>query len=251
SIMNNLDGRQVLAFGVESVLVGDVVDGVPDVGGRVDPAEATADGEAGVLLTGVHQLGGLLARLAVRQLIAELVFAQADVVRWRLFHENDLVISGDGGSRQSNGHEGVEGNDLDTESLKKSKFHTVILHEKCKNINTKNKKNLDGWQVSAFGVESVLIGDVVDGVSDVGGRVDPAVATADGDALVFLAGVHQLGGFLTGFTVRQLIAELVSIQADVVRWRLFHENYLVLQAALRSSEGDSDDGGEGNDLKYE
>lgn len=71
----------MFSFGTESVLVGDVVDGVPDVGGRVDPGVATADGQAWILRAGVHQLGGLLARLAVRQLETELVAVDADIVQ--------------------------------------------------------------------------------------------------------------------------------------------------------------------------
>jgi len=104
--------------------------------------------------------------------------------------------------------------------------------------------------VLSLGVESVLIGDVVDAVFNVGFRVDPAEATADGETSVFLAGVHQLSGFLTALAVRQLIAELVSIDTDVVQWSLLHDldDLVVLQAVLRSSEGDGHEGAESDDL---
>jgi len=68
----------------------------------------------------------------------------------------------------------------------------------------------------SLGVETILVSNVVDAVSDIGGWVNIAEATADNEALVFLAGVHQLSGFLTGLTVRQFIAELVSIDTNVV-----------------------------------
>jgi hypothetical protein len=103
----------------------------------------------------------------------------------------------------------------------------------------------------SLGVETVLVGDVVDAVPDVGGWVNIAEATADNKALIFLAGVHQLSGFLTGLAVRQFIAELVSIDTDVIQWSLLYEDGLaVLQAILRSSKSDGDNGGKGNDLEY-
>jgi len=103
--------------------------------------------------------------------------------------------------------------------------------------------------VLSLGVESVLIGDVVDAVPDVGFRIDPAEATADGKTSVFLAGVHQLSGFLTGLAVRQFITELVSIDTNVIQWSLLHEDSLaVLQAILRSGEGDGHEGAESDDL---
>jgi len=105
--------------------------------------------------------------------------------------------------------------------------------------------------VLSLGVETVLVSDVVDAVPDVSGWVNIAEATADDEALVFLAGVHQLSGFLTALAVRQFIAELVSIDTDVVQWSLLHDlnDLVVLQAVLRSSEGDGDNGGEDNDLE--
>jgi len=103
--------------------------------------------------------------------------------------------------------------------------------------------------VLSLGVESVLIGNVVDAVPDVGFRINPAEATADGETSVFLAGIHQLSGFLTSFAVRQFITELISIDTNVVQWSLLHEDGLaVLQAILRSSEGDSHEGAESDDL---
>jgi len=98
----------------------------------------------------------------------------------------------------------------------------------------------------SLGMESVLVGDVVHGVSDIGLRVDVAEAAADGDALVLLAGVHHLGGLLTGLAVGELEAKLVSVNADVVQWRLLHDHSLVGDV-LGCREGDGDDGGEGDD----
>lgn len=104
------------SLGVESVLVGDVVDGVPDVGVRVDVGEATADDEGLVLMAGVHQLGGLLMGLAVGELIAVLVSVDSDVVQWCLFHEDRLAVVVRR-CREGDGHEGAKGDDLQGENV--------------------------------------------------------------------------------------------------------------------------------------
>lgn len=70
----------MLSLGMESILVGGVVDGVSDIGGRVDIAEATANSQAGILRTGIHQLGRLLTALTIRQLVTEVVSVNADIV---------------------------------------------------------------------------------------------------------------------------------------------------------------------------
>ena len=103
----------------------------------------------------------------------------------------------------------------------------------------------------SLGTESVLVGDVVDGVPDVGDRVDVGEATADGEALVLVAGVHQLGRLLVGLAVGELISELISVDADIVQRRLLHDHrltvvWLRIQDDRRSREDDSDDGSKGN-----
>ncbi|KYN01676.1 hypothetical protein ALC62_07505, partial [Cyphomyrmex costatus] len=222
----HLYGWQMRSLGVESVLVGDVVDGVPDVGLRVDVGEATADYKSFVFMTGVRQLGGLLMGLTVGQLVTKLVSINTDVVQWGFFHDDRLVVRG---CCDDDGHEGAKSDDLQQESQL-----IDLLH--------------DGWQMRSLGVESVLVGDVVDGVPDVGLRVDVGEATADYKSFVFMTGVHQLGGFLMGLAIGELVTILVSVETDVVQWGLFHDDRLVV-VIRRSREGDGDDGGEGDDLK--
>ena len=98
-------------------------------------------------------------------------------------------------------------------------------------------------------VESILVGDVVDGVPDVGLRVDVSEATADYKCLVFMTSVLQLGWLLMSLTVGELIAKLVSVDADVIQWSLFHDDRLIMVVLRGSREGDGDDGDEGDDLK--
>ena len=102
------------SLGVESVLVGDVVDGVPNVGLRVDVGEATADDESLVLMAGVHQLGRLLMGLAVGELVTILVSINTNVVQWCLFHDDRLIVRG---CCDGDGHEGAEGDDLQEENV--------------------------------------------------------------------------------------------------------------------------------------
>lgn len=104
------------SLGVESVLIGDVVDGVPDIGLRVDVGEATADGETLVLMTLIHQLGGLLMGLTVGELIAIIVSINTDVVQWCLLYENRLAVVMRG-CREGDGHDGAEGDDLQEEDI--------------------------------------------------------------------------------------------------------------------------------------
>lgn len=42
----------------------------------------------------------------------------------------------------------------------------------------------------SLGVESILIGNVVDGVLNISDRIDKGEATTDDEALIFLAGVR-------------------------------------------------------------
>lgn len=107
-----LDGRQMRSLGAETVLVGDVVDGVSDVGFRIDIGEATADGEALILVADVHQLGGLLVSLAVGKFVTVLISIKTDVVRWSFLYEYRLVVIVVRGSSDGDGHEGAEGDDL-------------------------------------------------------------------------------------------------------------------------------------------
>lgn len=100
----------------------------------------------------------------------------------------------------------------------------------------------------SLGMESILVGDVVDGVPDVGVRVDVAEATADDEALVLLTLIHQLSGFLMGMTVGELVAELVPVDADVVQRRFLHDDRLTIVLS-GCREGDGDNSGEGDDLK--
>lgn len=84
-------GRQVRTLGMKTVLVGGIIDGVFDVGRRIDESEATANGEALVLLAGVHQLGGLLMSLAIGLFVSVIVSVKADVVQWCFLHNNRLI----------------------------------------------------------------------------------------------------------------------------------------------------------------
>lgn len=102
----------------------------------------------------------------------------------------------------------------------------------------------------SLGMETVLIGDIIDGVSDVGLRINVSVATANDEALVLLAGVLKLRGFLMGLAVRQLVRVLVSVDADVVQRSLLHEHDLAgVLTTLGRREGDGDDSGESDDLR--
>lgn len=105
----------------------------------------------------------------------------------------------------------------------------------------------------ALRTESIFVGDVVDGVSNVGLRIDIGETTANGNALVLLSGVQQLGGLLMSLAVGQFVTELVSINTNVIQRCFLYYNRLVglvMRAKLRRScESDSDDSGEGNDLK--
>ena len=98
-------------------------------------------------------------------------------------------------------------------------------------------------------VESILVSDVVDGVPDVGHRINVSEGTTDYKSFVFMASVLQLGWLLMSLAVGELIAKLVSIEADVIQWSLFHDDRLVMVVLRRSREGDGDDGGEGDNLK--
>ena len=76
--------------------------------------------------------------------------------------------------------------------------------------------------MGSLGLETVLVGDVGDGVGLSVLWVHPAEgATNAQDRSVFLVGAapgvsFNLGRFLTGLTVTQLIRELVAVKADVV-----------------------------------
>jgi len=110
--------------------------------------------------------------------------------------------------------------------------------------------NLDSRQMHSLGMVSVLVSDVVDGVFDISVRIDVGVATVNDETLVLLTGVHQLAGLLMGLPVGEFITVLVSINADVVRWCLFHNFYLpVVVRGCR--EGDGHEGAEGDDLQEE
>jgi len=104
----------------------------------------------------------------------------------------------------------------------------------------------------SLGMESVFIGDVVDGVSDVGFRVDVGEATADDKTLVLLAGVQQLGGLLMSLAVGELITVLIPVDADIVQWCFFYDYRLTVIVGGRkrgSRKSDSDDNSKGNNLK--
>lgn len=102
----------------------------------------------------------------------------------------------------------------------------------------------------ALRLESVFVGDVVDGVPNVSNRVDIAEATADDKALVLLTGVHHLGRFLMGVAIGKLITELISIDTDIVQRRLLHDYSLAIVWLCRFCKDDSDDGSKDNNLKY-
>jgi len=102
----------------------------------------------------------------------------------------------------------------------------------------------------ALRLESVFVGDVVDGVLNISDRVDIGEATADDETLILQTGIHQLGGFVMGLAVGKLITELISIDADIVQRRLLHDHSLAIVWLRRSCEDDSDGGSKDNDLKY-
>jgi len=110
----------MLSLGAESILIGDVVDGVPNISDRVDIGKATVDGEALILLTGIHQLGGFVMDLAVGKLITELISINANVVRWSFLHDYCLIVRR---SRNGDGYEGAENDDL----IKEKKNILILL----------------------------------------------------------------------------------------------------------------------------
>lgn len=96
--------------------------------------------------------------------------------------------------------------------------------------------------------ESVFVGDIVDSVSDVGFWIDISETTADGQASIFLTGVHQLGGLLMGLTVRQLVTVIISVNANVVQRGVLYENCLAV-IRRRGCESNSHKSAESNDLE--
>lgn len=98
-------------------------------------------------------------------------------------------------------------------------------------------------------VESVLVGDIVDGVSLIGDRVDPTEATAYGKSFVFGTSISQFAGFLVVLTVGEFIAVVVITKADIVGGSFLNEHHFLLR--FRKSESDSQNGEEGYDLRRE
>lgn len=115
----------------ESILVGDVVDGIPDVGGRVDEAEATLNGEALVFAADVLQLSGLLTALAVRQLVTELVTVDADVIQRGLLDDHGLAIVLEGPSN-SDGNDGAKSDNLNNNVLLQCYSNLPIIANRVK-----------------------------------------------------------------------------------------------------------------------
>lgn len=99
----------------------------------------------------------------------------------------------------------------------------------------------------ALRLESVFVGDIVDGVSLVGDRVDPTEATAYGKSFVFGTSISQFGGFLMVLTVGEFIAVVVITKADIVGGSFLNEHHVLLR--FRKSESDSQNGEEGYDLR--
>lgn len=104
------------------------------------------------------------------------------------------------------------------------------------------------WQVDALRLESILVGDVVDGVPDVGDRVDIAVATLNSEALVFGADVHHLCRLLTALAVRQLVTELITVNTDVIQRGFFDDYGLAVVLAEGYGYSDGHKGAESDDL---
>ena len=97
-------------FGAESVLVGDVGDGV---GHAVftDEAVRSMDAEGGILRAPGLNLGGLVALRSVAKFIVVFVAVQTDVIVEGFLQYDDFwgVPLGSG---EGDGHEGSESNDL-------------------------------------------------------------------------------------------------------------------------------------------
>lgn len=101
-------------------------------------------------------------------------------------------------------------------------------------------------------VETILIGDVVDGVLNVGERVDPGKAATNSQCLVFSSLVDYLRRFLMGLTIREFVSIVVTADANVVGRCLFDQHHILengLGYDLRSGISHSNDDGESNELQ--
>ena len=103
--------------------------------------------------------------------------------------------------------------------------------------------------MGAFRLESVLVGDVCDGVGHAV-FTDEAEGSMDADYSVLGASGLNLSGLVALRSVAQFIVVLVAVQADVVVESLLHDdNFLGVDGStLREGKGNSHDGGESNNL---
>ena len=99
--------------------------------------------------------------------------------------------------------------------------------------------------MSAFGLESVLVGDVVDGVG-LAVVSDEAVRSTDADDSVFNSAGLDLGGLVARLAVGQLVGEFVAIETDVVGGCLADDDDV--STVSGGGTGDDGDGGASGDL---
>lgn len=107
--------------------------------------------------------------------------------------------------------------------------------------------------MSTLGLESVLVGDVGDDVF-LAKLIYPSVGSGDAVYGILHSADLDLGGFLLGGSIAELVAVLVAVEADVVvELFLDHDGLTAgwadLSAFWDTSKGDGYESGENYDLE--
>ena len=121
----------------------------------------------------------------------------------------------------------------------------------CGNWSTSCVKylyHLNMGKMFSLWMETILVGNVVHSVCNIGNWIDKGEAAANCQMLSIRSTIDYFCRFLFGLSVGKLVTVVITAKTDIIRRSFFHDDCFLI-FLQRNCYSNSDEGGKSNDLR--